>query len=92
MMDESTQITGVAVKYDGKVWSLPKPNRHHNVIRHIATETGTGINGPDVQGFITNNGEFLNRKAAMALAAVNGQLNRRPGGYPEPELYSEDLW
>jgi hypothetical protein len=65
---------------------------YQSQIRHIATETGTGINGPDVQGFITNNGEFLNRKAAMALAAVNGQLNRRPGGYPEPELYSEDLW
>lgn len=28
-------ITHVAIKYNGKVYSLPKPNRHHHVIRMI---------------------------------------------------------
>lgn len=93
-MTEDTQIMGVAIKYGGVVYSLPPPNRHHNVIRHIREVTGSGIAGSDVQGFITDEGEFLNRKAAMALASVNGQLNRRPGAqfYQGPELYSEDLW
>lgn len=89
MTDETTQITHVAIKYDGKIYSLPKPNRHHDVIRMIG-----GISGPDVQGFVDEDGEFLTRKQAYALACVNGQLNRRPGPghYQGPELYSEDLW
>lgn len=91
-ISETTQITGVAIKYDGVIYSLPAPNRHHNVIRHIREVTGDGIKGSDVQGFITDEGEFLNRKAAMALASVNGQLNRRADGYQGPELFSEDLW
>lgn len=87
-------ITGVAIKYDGKVYSLPRPNRHHNVIRHIREVTGHGISGPDVQGFITQRGVFLNRRQGMELAAANGQLNRREGEnfYQGPDLYSEDLW
>lgn len=44
------EITHVAIEFNGKVWSLPKPNRHHHVIRAIAAENGTGINGPDIQG------------------------------------------
>lgn len=91
-MTETTQITGVAIRFEGKVYSLPPPNRHHNVIRHIREVTGTGICGSDVQGFITDEGEFLNRRAAMTLAAINGQLKRGPGGYQGPELFSEDLW
>ena len=42
-------ITHVAIKYNGVVYSLPKPNRHHHVIRSIPG----GIAGPDVQGFLT---------------------------------------
>lgn len=93
-MSETPAIVGVAIKYAGKVWSLPKPNRHHNVIRHIKEVTGSGISGPDVQGFITDDGIFLNRREAMALVKTNGQLNRRPGTqfYQGPDLYSEDLW
>jgi hypothetical protein len=91
-MNENTQITHVAIKYDGKVYSLPKPNRHHNVIRMIAKENGVGIKGADLQGFLDDQGTFLNRRKAYALACVNGQLSRRPDGYQGLELYSEDLW
>lgn len=86
------RITHVAVHYDGRVWSLPAPNRHHDVIRHIASETGDGIQGPNAQGFVDDAGRFLRRAQAYLLAARNGQLKRRPGGYQGTDLYSEDLW
>lgn len=89
-----TQITHVAIQYAGLVWMLPPPNRHHNVIRMIAEQNGVGVKGPDVQGFVCDTGDFLNRRQAFGLAAVNGQLKRRPGEkfYQGKELYSEDLW
>ena len=46
----------------------------------------------DVQGFLDEDGKFLNRKEAFTLATESGQIRRRPGGYDGPELYSEDLW
>ena len=86
------KITHVAIQYDGKVYSLPAPNRHNNVIRKIAEENGAGVKGPDIQGFVDSTGRFLNRRDAYKVAFYNGQLNRRPGGYQGSELYSEDLW
>jgi len=93
-MTTNTKITGVAIKCGDVVFSLPAPNRHHHVIHHIVDVTGSGIKCLDVQGFITDRGEFLDRRQAMTLAVANGQLNRRPGAqfYQGPELFSEDLW
>lgn len=94
MANGYADITHVAIKYDGKVYALPKPNRHHDVIRMIAAENGIGIQGPDVQGFLDYNGLFMNRSGAYIRALKNGQLNRRsgPGAYNGQDLYSEDLW
>lgn len=82
-------ITHVAIYHVGRIHALPKPNRHHHVIRQIG-----GIYGPHTEGFVDNAGNFLNRVDAMALATKNGQLNRREGVefYQGPELFSEDLW
>lgn len=83
------KIIGVAVEYEGRIYSLLKPFRHHHVIREIG-----GIYGPHVEGFVTSDEHFLTRTEAMQLAKDNGQLNRRAGAqhYQGPELYSEDLW
>ena len=83
------QITHVAIKYNGTIYSLPAPNRHHNVIQMIG-----GVYGNDVQGFLDDSGEFLTRKEAYVLAVQNGQINRLKGDqyYQGDELYSEDLW
>mgnify|MGYP000325926200 FL=1 len=86
-LENPQQITHVAIKYANKVFSLPAPNRHHDVIRMIG-----GISGPDTQGFLDANGTFLNRKQAFIVAQMTRQINRAPGGYQGPELYSEDLW
>lgn len=82
-------ITHVAVQYNGQTYSLPKPNRHHNVIRLIG-----GISGSHQEGFLDASGRFLSRIAAMQMAKDTGQLKRAPDPklYQGPELYSEDLW
>ena len=87
-------ITHVAVQFKEVVHSLPKPNRHHNVIRMIAQENGVGIDGPHKEGFLDNYGTFHNRTSAMLIATSAGQLNRKAGDnhYQGPELFSEDLW
>lgn len=82
-------ITHVAIHYNHKYYSLPAPNRHHNVIRMIAAENGVGIQGPDVQGFLRDGHKFLNRKQAMNHAIHVGQVQ---GKERMTELFSEDLW
>jgi hypothetical protein len=91
MTDKSSrQIVGVAIRYAGKTYTLPRPNRHHDVIHIIPG----GVKGPDTQGFVDEDGVFLTRKRAMTRAEETGQLKRKPGKehYQGPELYSEDLW
>jgi hypothetical protein len=47
----------------------------------------------EVQGFIDQYGVFMDRKEAYAVASAAGQINtRRPKGYPEYMLFSEDLY
>lgn len=91
MSELLSPIVGVAIKYDGKVYSLPKPNRHHNVIRMIAEENGCGIQGPDIQGFIDADGYFWNRKQALAIALSFDQILDK-SKIRGDRLYSEDLW
>lgn len=85
------RITSVAIKFDGQVWSLPPPARHHDVIRWIAESNGEGINGPDEQGFISSDGVFVNRTQALEIALAANQVldvnNVRAN-----RLFSEDLW
>lgn len=92
MPNNPPQITHVAIMYEGVLYHMPKPCRHHHVIREIAAHNGVGIQGPDTQGFMDEDGKFYTRRAAFVLASDNGQLKRREGGYQGPELYSEDLW
>lgn len=83
---DKRKITHVAIKYKGKVYSLPKPNRHHHVIRMIG-----GIKGPDTQGFLDDAGNFLDRFEALEVALAAGQvidLDSIMSGC----LFSEDLW
>lgn len=81
-------IVKAAVLFEGKIYTVPKPGRHHNVMRKIVDETGK----PPVkalQGFVTYDGIFLDRVQAGEHAIRCGQLDEL--GWP-PFLYSEDLW
>lgn len=87
-------ITHVAIRFQGKIWSLPKPLRHSDVIRMIiATDSSiTTVNAyEDDQGFLDADGLYLNRRQALYNAQKNNQL--KPGIMIRAgRLFSEDIW
>ena len=79
---------------------VPAPGRHHNVLHSLhaqflegAERRGASYQG-EVQGFLTDKGEFLDRRAALIHARECGQplLRKHGEGYQGDELFSEDLW
>ena len=88
-------ITGVAIKdTTGKVWSLPQPYRHGHIFPMVSSKIGKENMRKVVrigeQGFITDEGKFLNRFDALIEAEKCNQLIRKT--QPLNELFSEDLW
>ncbi len=82
------KITGVAIKRPEKLWTLPPPYRHGDIIAIIAAR-GYQIPVTGEQGFITDDGQFINREDALILVRENGQLLKE---YHPKYLFSEDLW
>ncbi len=80
-------IVAAAIRTGDGVWSLPPPNRHCNVIWHIAAVTGKRVTSAAEQGFLDGDGEFLERGPAAHRAWLLGQIPQ-----PRKYLYSEDLW
>ena len=91
-------ITYVAVKTgNGKLYFLPAPNRHHNVLRLMKSliKDEDRDYSTEIEGFLDEDGEFINRKEAYILALEHDQIDRcghPPNSYNGTELYSEDLW
>lgn len=85
-MKSFTTITHVAIRHNGKVYSLPPPNRHNHVIR-LAVEDGVQHVGQHEQGFLDSAGRFLSREEAADVAYKAGQID-----HPKSGLFSEDLW
>jgi len=71
----------------------PPPGRHHHVIHRLFALRGQDLSleaQPDLSGFVTSSGRFVNRQEAWKLAEAAGQIIGNP---PCPgTLYSEDLW
>ena len=92
MSDDVMRITGVAIKHGDLVICLPKPNRHHHVIKYMVKELGIipPVGHSDgCQGFYLNDGTYLTRSEARALVVSTGQcLTPDHSVY----LFSEDLW
>lgn len=90
--DARQPITHVAIRWHGKLWSLPAPNRHHDVVRLICSETGAEHVDAhdDDQGFLDSSGRYLTRRQALASARLNGQIKRETA--PQHGLFSEDVW
>ena len=95
-------IVAVAIKDEaGKLWVLPKPNRHGDIIKLMRDN---GLDGKGECGFIAG-GKFLSREEAWRNARANKQIlppynpmnpNERrwdlePDSEPR-ELVSEDIW
>lgn len=96
-MEEETgrpRITHVAIRFEGRVWSLPRPYRHHHIIRVICY-LDSSVDSVDArdedQGFLDATGRYLNRKQALVSALVNKQV-KNEGDIRNNELYSEDVW
>jgi hypothetical protein len=87
-------ITHVAIRFCGQIYSLPAPNRHHDVIRMIVAQTGVGSVDAreDDQGFLLDGERYCRRKPALRIALANGQCLPSALGVRLGKLFSEDLW
>lgn len=76
----------------GIVYTLPRPARHGDIIRHMVENYFIDKirDAEYIQGFITEEGVFVNRWTAKKIATKAGQLLEREAG--KDELYSEDVW
>ena len=84
-----TRIVMAAVAWEGKVYAIPAPARHHTVLWRMDAHLPDLPNGfGHDQGFITDAGDYVRRSEAWWLAAAAGQIER---GEPR-DLFSEDLW
>lgn len=84
-------IVGVAIRSSsGTVFSLPKPNRHHDVIRSIAERTKKSVPASWAQGFIDEADNFYTRNEASRHAKECGQISENM--FHHTQLFSEDLW
>ena len=83
-------IVGVAIKYDGKVWAMGRPHRHHHIIYWIYLETDKSL-GENIQGFLDHNGHFLTRVEALIVARECNQLREDRPIWGD-EAYSENFW
>jgi hypothetical protein len=98
-------ITHVAIKdTDGTIWSLPKPNRHGDVVKLIMQKPNyKHLLTTIVPGFLNDKGLFLTRKEAWQEAFKAKQLlpphnpidpSQRAGkpNIKPTYLFSEDIW
>jgi hypothetical protein len=86
-------LTHVAIIFEGTTYSLPKPNRHHDVIRLIVEKTGVSHVDDDEQGFLDDTGKFYGRCEALKHAIENKQLKGDSrAAFALGMLFSEDIW
>lgn len=86
-------IVAAAIIYDGVVWMLPRPARHHHIIK--AHFDVTGNKGSGEQGFVDEFGQFYRRvEAGRHAHRCHQQFLERPDGcvFSLGRLFSEDLW
>ena len=90
------QITHVAIIISGKLYSLPKPLRHGDIYKAKALLEGpkqrTEATPLDIQGFLDEDGVFLNRRDALKRVLEIGQTIVNLSAIRGDKLYSEDVW
>ncbi len=83
-------ILAAAIRFDGTVWALPAPARHHDVIHRMFDAKGVArVPGRAEQGFIDSEAGFVSRERARDIAVREGQVVCPDH---DRELFSEDLW
>lgn len=81
---------------DGSIWYVEPPGRHHDVIRLMRKVLGDRPYGRPItfsteQGFLLNDGSFVNRSKAK-LVAINAKQLLGRARVDHVDLYSEDVW
>lgn len=91
-LDENVEmIVRAAIQYNGTIYSLPAPARHHNVMTLMLNDNmPSEAMALQNQGFVTSTGRFVDRYEGCRIARAAGQLWRRPT--PDDMLTSEDVW
>ena len=85
-------IVAVAINQGNLIISLPKPNRHGDLLKQLRKEDGWKFPiKQDEFGFLTNTGRFARRKPALSIAYKADQIKDKKHP-PMDELLSEDLW
>lgn len=87
MTTRAERIISAAINYRGLIVSLPPPARHHNILHALGAIVHDVI-GPDEQGFLTDQGRFVDRVEARDIAVQ--QMGIKPAH--DWHLFSEDLW
>lgn len=84
------RIVSAAICYGGIVASVPRPGRHHDVIREWHAQTGQVTGGKCEQGFVTSEGRFVDREEGLRIANLAEQILAKAGD--PSRLFSEDMW
>jgi hypothetical protein len=85
------RIEEAAIRVGDKVFSVPRPGRHHDVFRvYREAHPGSPLRVLCDKGFVTTAGRFLSRAEAAVLADEAGQLRAKL--HVTGQLTSEDLW
>lgn len=67
-----SRIVSAAIKYGDVIFNLPKPNRHHHILQKMTLDFLLSKNNRE-QGFLTDEGIFVNRKEALKIVLENKQ-------------------
>lgn len=73
---------------DGVIYAVMMPGRHSDC--NWAIWADGKVHDPRREGFLTSRGRYVDRKEALVIATLNGQVRTKHGS-PD-ELYSEDMW
>jgi hypothetical protein len=74
------------------VFRMPRPARHHHLIRAMAQiGVPTPINATSAGGFVLTDGRFVTRRQAKRYAYAAGQITRERFESGRV-FFSEDLW
>lgn len=80
---------------DGRIFAILRPGRHHHVIRAISAlwaETEEPRMALNDQGFLTNFGQWVDRKEACVIAERIGQIIKKSDFEGSTTLFSECVW
>jgi hypothetical protein len=85
---EAERVGQAAIRIGEAVFTLPRPNRHHNILWWLSVLSVPSQLTHD-QGFVTSAGRYVDRLEAAEIAQRSGQVQTL---ISPPHLYSEDLW